>query len=313
MNALLEIDGLGARYPGPFSLSGLLRLRRRVPLDVLRGVTLSVREGETVALIGESGSGKTTLGRVVAGLARPCAGRIVFRGERKLAMMFQDPVGSLSPRRTVAQLVLEPMRIAGVEIADPAAEVARLLAMVGLSAAMAPRYPHQLSGGQARRVTVAQALAVPPRLVICDEPTAGLDMSVQAEILNLMRDLQERLGIAYLLITHNLAVARHVSHGTAVMYLGGIVETGPTAGIFAKPRHPYTARLIAAEPRVRPGARPALAPSAGDPPGIADRPCGCAYHPRCPRVRDRCRREVPALRGEGGHQVACHFPLEEAP
>jgi len=301
MNALLEITGLGARYPGPW-------LGRRKPLDVLRDVELTVREGETVALIGESGSGKTTLGRIVAGLVKPCAGSLIFRGGR-LAMMFQDPVGSLSPRRTVAQSVLEPLRIAGLKVADPGSEAARLLAMVGLPASMARRYPHQLSGGQARRVTVAQALAVPPRLVVCDEPTAGLDMSVQAEILNLMSDLQDRLGIAYLLITHNLAVARHVSHGTAVMYLGGIVEAGPTDAVFAQPRHPYTARLFAAELKARPGARP-VPPLGGDPPSLAERPSGCAYHPRCPQARDICRQEAPALRADAaGHKVACHFPL----
>jgi len=307
MNALLEIAGLAARYPAPFSL-----LRRRQPLEVLREVSLTVREGETVALIGESGSGKTTLGRIVAGLVRPCAGHLSFRGGR-LAMMFQDPVGSLSPRRTVAQLVLEPMRIARMKVADPAAEVTRLLAMVGLPASMATRFPHQLSGGQARRVTVAQALAVPPRLVVCDEPTAGLDMSVQAEILNLMRDLQDRLGIAYLLITHNLAVARHVSHATAVMYLGGIVESGPTDAVFAAPRHPYTAHLIAAEPRARPGGAPAK-PLRGEPPGLAARPSGCAFHPRCPQARELCGRETPILRADAtGRQVACHFPLGDAP
>ena len=304
MTALLEIAGLGARYPGPW-------LRRGKALDVLRDVELTVREGETVALIGESGSGKTTLGRIVAGLVKPCAGTLSFAGER-LAMMFQDPIGSLSPRRTVAQLVLEPMRIAGMRIADPAAEVTRLLAMVGLSAGMAGRYPHQLSGGQARRVTVAQALAVPPRLVVCDEPTAGLDMSVQAEILNLMRDLQDQLGIAYLLITHNLAVARHVSHATSVMYLGGIVEAGPTDAVFARPRHPYTAHLTAAELRAQPGARPST-PLSGDPPSLAERPSGCAYHPRCPQARDLCRQEAPVLRADAsGHKVACHFPLGEA-
>jgi peptide/nickel transport system ATP-binding protein len=306
MNNLLEIEALGASFAGP-----ALSLHRHRPLEVLRDVTLSIGEGETVALIGESGSGKTTLGRVLAGLLRPSAGRIVLLGERRIAMMFQDPIGSLSPRRTVAQAILEPLRIAGRTITDPATEVARLLAMVGLPASMARRYPHQLSGGQARRVTVAQALAVPPRLVVCDEPTAGLDMSVQAEILNLMSDLQERLGIAYLLITHNLAVARHASRRTAVMYLGSIVELAPTDILFAAPRHPYTAHLLASELRAQPGAAPPAA-SAGDPPGLRDRPAGCAYHPRCPRVQDLCRDVAPPDREIGpGHRVRCHFPLDE--
>jgi peptide/nickel transport system ATP-binding protein len=321
---LLDVQDLSVRFRAPMPLMARLRRRGALEIEVLRNVSFSLGRGETLALVGESGSGKTTLGRAINGLVRPSAGKMSFDGvavtaktdgeyralRRQIAMMFQDPIASLSPRLTVAQLIGEPLRIHGLEGVDPSAVAMTLLDRVGLVPAIASRYPHQLSGGQARRVTVARSLAVPPKLVICDEPTAGLDVSVQAEILNLMTELQDRLGLSYLIITHNLAVARHVSHRIAVMYLGQIVETGPSAEIFAGPRHPYTAGLLGSEPTLDPVKRAKRLRIQGDPPSVLNRPTGCAFHPRCPFASDLCRSVDPAETILApGHSVRCHHPV----
>ncbi|MCB2132067.1 MAG: ABC transporter ATP-binding protein, partial [Rhodobacteraceae bacterium] len=263
-------------------------------INILSDISLDLAGGETLGLVGESGSGKTTLARAVLGLQPTSAGTIRFKGadlcgpadfhaiRRSTALMFQDAAASLSPRMTVGQAVIEPFAIHRESVADRRAKAAELLAEVGLPPEMAARFPHELSGGQARRVGVARALALKPALVIADEPTAGLDVSVQAEILNLMADLKDRHGLSYLIITHNLALVRHVADRIAVLYLGRLVETGPTRQIFAAPRHPYTRSLIAAEPKPDPRRRRRDLAIKGEIPSILRRPQGCEFHTRCP-------------------------------
>jgi len=313
MSGVLDLRGLSVELP----LGGFLS---RARLPILLDVTLSVARGESVALVGESGSGKTTLARAVMGLQAVTAGAVVFDGQavagragharlrRDAAMMFQDATASLSPRLTVGYLVTEPFRIHGVPLPDPEGMARDLLARVGLPPAVARRYPHELSGGQARRVGVARALALKPRLVIADEPTAGLDVSVQAEVLNLMSELRTEMGLAYLIITHNLALVRHVADRVVVLYLGRVVEEGPTAEVFAAPAHPYTASLIAAEPRPDPRHRRMDLAIKGEVPSVLRRPPGCEFHTRCPMARDVCRVTAPQLTPAGaGRQVRCHF------
>lgn len=309
-----------------FSVGGLADRIAGRPTSILgvAGVSFDVARGETFALVGESGSGKTTLARAINGLLAVSAGSIRFEGEevagmarpamrplrRRMAMMFQDPVGSLSPRLTVGALIAEPFRIHRLGNRDLEAETRRLLALVGLPADFAGRYPHQLSGGQARRVGVARAIALDPALVIADEPTAGLDVSVQGEVLNLLNDLRERLGLAMVVITHNLHVVHHVADRMAVMYLGRFVETGPTEAVFNAPRHPYTAALLSANPEPDPDkARDRIALPA-EVPSLLSRPTGCEFHTRCPWRQERCRSEPPRPAGRDDVGVSCHFPLK---
>ncbi len=300
----------------------LARLRGKGWIEVVRAVSLTVAAGETRAIGGDSGSGKTTLARAMAGLLPVTAGRITFAGEeigamdaaglrrlrRQVAFLFQDPVSSLSPRRRVRAQLLEPFAIHRCPPPDPAGRAAELLAMVGLSPRLLTAYPHQLSGGQARRVGIARALALSPALVIADEPTAGLDVSVQGEVLNLLAELQAAGGQAYAVVSHNLPVVRHVSDRVAVMYLGQIVESGPTARVFASPAHPYTQALVASVPgagRHRGGTDPALS---GSVPSLLHRPAGCALAGRCPRAMPVCRAEPPAERElEPGWTARCHL------
>lgn len=316
MSALLDIHALSVDLP----LGGRFRPGGRRDLNILAGISLTIARGETLGLVGESGSGKTTLARAVLGLQAVSGGTLALDGaplaraadfarvRRRTALMFQDATASLSPRMTVGEAITEPFVIHGEPLPDRRAKAAELLAEVGLPADMAARYPHELSGGQARRVGVARALALKPALVIADEPTAGLDVSVQAEILNLMADLKDRHGLSYLIITHNLALVRHVADRIAVLYLGRLVETGPTAEIFARPAHPYTQSLIAAEPKPDPRKRRADLAIKGEIPSVLSRPKGCEFHTRCPLVRDRCRSEAPDLRSLGPDRAArCHF------
>ena len=282
-------------------------------MTIVADVSLGVAAGETLGIVGESGSGKTTLIRAMLGLLPGVSGEVRFTGgdlRRDTAMIFQDAVSSLSPRLPVGTLVTEPFIIHNEPMADRAAKAAELLATVGLPADFAERYPHELSGGQARRVGVARALALKPKLVIADEPTAGLDVSVQGEILNLMGDLKRRFGLAYIIVTHNLAMIRHVSDRLAIMYLGRLVEEGPTAEVFANPRHPYTKSLIESEPVPDPRRRRTAAPLRGESPSILARPGGCEFHPRCPSAQARCAAEAPVLTDHGnGRRLSCHFPL----
>jgi len=299
------------------------RLGRRSSILGVAGVSFDVHRGETFALVGESGSGKTTLARAVNRLQDISAGSVTFEGQRidtldaramktmrrRMSMMFQDPIGSLSPRMTVGDLISEPFRIHGEAGRDLKAETARLLALVGLPGDFANRYPHQLSGGQARRVGVARAIALDPALVIADEPTAGLDVSVQGEVLNLLNDLRERLGLAMVIITHNLHVVHHVADRMAVMYLGRFVETGETETVFSAPAHPYTAALLSANPEPDPDkARDRIALPA-EVPSLLARPSGCEFHTRCPWVQGRCKTEPPVAADFANRRIACHAPL----
>jgi oligopeptide/dipeptide ABC transporter ATP-binding protein len=325
---LLEIANLHVRYAmvGPIRAK-ILQLQNRY-LDAVLDVSFTLRRGTTLALVGESGSGKSTLGRAITGLVPIAGGSLRFEGEeplvrnprgeksyhRDVAMMFQDPVSSLSPRRTVRALITEPFVVHGMSGRDLEAEARRLLALVGLPKDFAGRYPHQLSGGQARRVGVARAVALSPKLIIADEPTAGLDVSVQGEILNLMTRLQRELGLTYLIITHNLAVVRHVSDEMAIMYMGRFVEHGTTREVFERAAHPYTAGLLAAQPHPDPDRRREEVPLLGEVPSLARRPPGCEFHTRCPRAQPLCRQERPLVyRISPTHIHRCHFPLLDDP
>ncbi len=292
------------------------------PVNVLAGISFDVAPGETYALVGESGSGKTTVIRAIAGLAPAQEGSVQFDGQeirgiqerslrplrKDMAMMFQDPVGSLSPRMTIGKLITEPYKIQGMRDRDLDAEAKRLLEMVNLPAHFANRYPYQLSGGQARRVGVARALALEPKLILADEPTAGLDVSVQGELLNLLNDLRERLGLAMVIITHNLSVEKHVADRMGIMYLGRLVEEGTTETIFESPRHPYTRCLLSANPEPDPDARLERIALKGEPPSLLNRPTGCEFRERCPFSQDICT-HTPAWEISDGHGLRCLAPL----
>ena len=320
MTALLKIEELSVNFPVSGGLFDTVIPGRKKYIDILDGISLSLNSGETLGLVGESGSGKTTLARAILGLSPITAGTITFNGaelrskqsfaamRRSSAMMFQDPVASLSPRMSVGALLTEPFVIHGVAMQDRKSKAEELLSRVGLGKDMASRYPHELSGGQARRVGVARALALHPKLVIADEPTAGLDVSVQGEILNLMTELKTVMGLSYLIITHNLAMVRHVSDRIAVMYLGRLIEVGPTREVFKKPLHPYAKSLIASEPQPDPRKRRADLAIKGEIPSVLNRPKGCEFHTRCSIARERCRSEAPLLRAiESNRLVRCHY------
>ncbi len=324
MSALLEVENLRVRYRTAGALKSLIRGIDDPYIDAVCDVSFEISEGETLGLVGESGSGKSTIARTLIGLKGAAEGSIRFQGEeltglkerdyakvrREMAMMWQDPVGSLSPRLTIGSLITEPFRIHGMTDRDLGAEAVRLLEMVGLNADFAPRFPHQLSGGQARRVGVARALALNPRLVIADEPTAGLDVSVQGEVLNLLARLQDELGIAILVITHNLNVVRHITDRMAIMYLGRFVEQGPTDEIFFQPRHPYTEALLSANPEPDPDAAHERVEISGEVPSLMHRPSGCEFHTRCLYARENCGHEPPGVSRDGpAHAYTCHYPL----
>ena len=323
MTELLALDNLAVRYRVLAGWRALLAPPSQRHVAAVLDASLTIAAGETYGLVGESGSGKTTLARAIIGLVPASAGTIRLRGRalgrlseralrpvrRQIGMMFQDPVASLSPRRTVASLITEPFAIHGIA-SDPAAEAQRLIAMVGLDARFLGLYPHQLSGGQARRVGAARALALNPALVIADEPTAGLDVSVQGEVLNLLASLQAQHGMGYLIVTHNLPVIRHISHRIGIMYLGRLVEQGPTREVFRRPAHPYTAGLVAAIPQPDPDLRRDAPPLEGEIPSPRNRPPGCEFHTRCPHAQPRCRTEPPTLTTlDAVRSVRCHFPL----
>ena len=319
MSALMDLAEVDVSLQGGGLLSSLLP-GPRPGIGILKDISLHVGKGETLGLVGESGSGKSTLARAILGLQPLSGGEVRFDGtplrtsrdfaavRRRTALMFQDPVASLSPRMRVGDLVTEPFVIHRLPMASRKEKARELLDRVGLPAPIAARYPHELSGGQARRVCVARALALDPDLVVADEPTAGLDVSVQGEILNLMSELKATLGLSFLVISHNLAIVRHVSDRIAVLYLGRVIETGPTARVFARPHHPYTQNLIASEPQPDPRKRRSDLAIRGEIPSVLRRPPGCEFHTRCPVAVDRCRVELPALREiEPGRQVRCHL------
>jgi oligopeptide/dipeptide ABC transporter ATP-binding protein len=286
------------------------------------GVDLSIVPGECLALVGESGCGKSTLGRLLVRLLEPDAGSIRHRGadvahlrgsalktfRRGVQVVFQDPYGSLDPRMRVRDIVAEPLVVHGLgDRATRQARVLDALRRVGLGVEHGDRYPHEFSGGQRQRIGIARALVLEPHFVFCDEPVSALDVSVQAQILNLLRELQAGLGLTYLFVSHNLAVVRQIADRVAMMYLGRIVEVAPADALFARPRHPYTQALLAAVPVPDPARRRATVPLAGELPSPLDPPSGCRFHTRCPRADGRCRTESPVLVArDGGAAVACH-------
>ncbi|MDP3124988.1 MAG: ABC transporter ATP-binding protein [Thiobacillus sp.] len=313
---LLQVDGLKVHFPVRRGL-----IQRTVGyVRAVDDVSLSIQAGHTLALVGESGCGKTTVGKALLRLIEPTAGSVALNGEtlgthnlsslrRQMQMVFQDPFSSLNPRMRVADILLEGMDALKVGAAgDRRGAVAKLLQQVGLPDDAGGRYPHAFSGGQRQRIAIARALAISPRLLICDEPTSALDVSVQAQILNLLKDLQDRLGLAYLFITHNLAVVDYLAHAVAVMYLGRIVEHGAAADVLRAPRHPYTLALVSAVPRIEPHSGESIIRLAGDQPSPLNPPTGCHFHPRCHHASAVCRQTYPDQTDLGsGHWVRCHW------
>jgi oligopeptide/dipeptide ABC transporter ATP-binding protein len=315
---LVSAEGLVKHFVLRRSIIGRPTLLARA----VDGVSFTLRPGETLALVGESGSGKSTLGRLVLRLIEPTAGRVVFDGtdllslgpssvrafRRDAQLVFQDPYASLNPRMTVGEILAEPLALhAIVPPTGRRGRVAELLDMVGLDPRFARRYPHEFSGGQRQRIAIARALAVEPKLVVCDEPVSSLDVSIRAQVLNLLQELRRRFGLSYLFISHDLAVVKQIADRVAVMNFGRIVETANTDALFAAPRHPYTRALLSAIPIPKPRAKRDRMILAGDVPNALEPLPGCHFHPRCPFAVERCRRERPPLADDGaGHATACH-------
>jgi len=318
--SLLEVRDL-VKY---FRVGGGLFGSRAGVVRAVDGVSFEIRRGETLGLVGESGCGKTTTGRCILQLERPTSGQIVFEGRdltvlgedelrpirRKMQVIFQDPYSSLNPRMTVGQIIAEPLAVHGIvpDRTQRAQRVSELLSHVGLLPQHGHRYPHQLSGGQRQRVGIARALAVEPSLIVCDEPVSALDVSIQAQIINLLEDLQAQFGLTYLFVAHDLSVVRHISDRVAVMYLGKIVEITDRKSLYDIPLHPYTKALLSAVPIPDPvlEAQRERTVLGGEVPSPLNPPPGCVFHPRCPIAVDRCRLEVPDLREiRPGHKAAC--------
>jgi peptide/nickel transport system ATP-binding protein/oligopeptide transport system ATP-binding protein len=318
MTALLEVKNLVRHFVAGRSLFG----RPTAYIKAVDGVSFAVEAGKTLALVGESGCGKSTVSRLALRLIEPDSGDIQFEGHdllafgadelrafrRKAQIIFQDPYASLNPRMTVSQILGEPLALHDlVPPSQRRARVEELLRLVGLEPRFARRYPHEFSGGQRQRIAIARALAVEPKLIICDEPVSALDVSIRSQILNLLRDLQERLGLAYIFVSHDLAVVKHIADRVAVMNLGKIVETSDTNSLFASPRHPYSRALLSAIPLPQPQAKRSRVVLQGELPSALNPPSGCRFHTRCPYVIDRCRTDGPELLSDGaGHATACH-------
>jgi peptide/nickel transport system ATP-binding protein len=314
----LEARGVSRHFVSGSLLTGRAKLR------AVEHVDLVLAAGDSLGIVGESGCGKSTLGRVLVGLLPPSTGEVLLEGRpmpragtdawyalrRELQLVYQDPLAALNPRLRIGEQIAEPLEIHGIE-RDPARlrdAAIEALATVGLEAGIADRLPHQISGGQRQRVVIGRAMILKPRLVVFDEPVSALDASVQAQVVNLIRDLRDLLKLGYVFISHDLRVVRQVAERVAVMYLGRIVESGDTASVFAAPHHPYTQALMSALPRTTPGTRSDRIRLRGEPPSPLAPPSGCAFHPRCERVVERCRREAPALSlDRSGRRVACHL------
>ena len=316
---LLDVTDLRKTFPARTGLFGNVIDH----VHAVDGVSFSIAEGRTLGLVGESGCGKSTVGRAILRLIEPSGGAVRFEGNdivglpadrmrelrRRMQIVFQDPYSSLNPRKRAGDIVAEPLLVHGIANAAERREMTQaIFAKVGLQPRQMGLFPHQFSGGQRQRISIARALALGPRFIVADEPVSALDVSVQAQVINLLMDLQARDGLSYLFISHNLAVVEHVSHDVAVMYLGRIVEHTTKSTIFARPLHPYTRALMAAVPVADPSVRRDKAHVMGDVPSPIDRPGGCHFHPRCPLAEPRCRTEEPKLREvRPGHRVACHL------
>ena len=322
-DVLLSVENLSVHFP---VTSGVIMRKQVGSVKAVDGVSFTLRRGETLGLVGESGCGKSTTGLAVIRMLQPTGGRIVFEGEdiaghaashmrrlrRRMQMVYQDPYGSLNPRMRVRDIVGEPLVIHGLDKDRDASRerVASQLSMVGLLPDMAERYPHEFSGGQRQRVGIARALALEPSLIVCDEPVSALDVSIQAQVVNLFVELQKRMGLSYIFIAHDLAVVRHVSDRIAVMYLGRIVEIATRDDLYRDPLHPYTKALMSAVPVADPEveSRRARLVVTGEVPSALNPPSGCRFHPRCPQATEVCKRVDPALIGQGGvRAVACHL------
>jgi len=320
---ILSIDGISKRFAGPYSLTRRLQGKPPLAVQALRDVTLEIHRGETLGIVGESGCGKSTLARCLVRLHEPDGGAIRFEGEdiarlrggdrrafnRRVQMIFQDPYGSLNPRMTVSQILGEALSVHKMR---PKAEIphriAELLDLVRLPQDAAARYPHEFSGGQRQRIGIARALAVEPDVIVADELVSALDVSVQAQVVNLLLQLQEQLHLTVIFVAHDLRLVRHISHRVAVMYLGQVVEVSTSEALFAAPRHPYSRALLDAAPELDPSRRSRTVAARGELPSPLDVPPGCAFASRCPHAFDRCRVERPLLTPRGhGQLAACHL------
>jgi peptide/nickel transport system ATP-binding protein/oligopeptide transport system ATP-binding protein len=315
---LLDVRNLSKSFPVRGAFAG----RKGKEIRAVDGISFQINAGETLALIGESGCGKSTAGRLILHLIEPTSGKVFFNGQdlsrldakalrdfrAKAQLIFQDPYASLNPSMSIGGAIGEPLMLhSGLSNASRRDRIAELLTLVGLNKEYAARYPHELSGGQRQRVAIARSLAVNPKLIVCDEPVSALDVSIQAQILNLLKDLQQKFGLAYVFISHDIGVVRHIAGRIAIMYLGRIVETGTADQIFHEPRHPYTQALFSAIPLLRPKSRGAKQLLPGDPPSALSPPPGCYLHPRCPYAIKECRFAPPSLVSEpDGHATACH-------